>query len=163
MDTKFKKGYTPWNKGIKGIMVAWNKGLKNPGLGGRKKGGIPWNKGLKGIHLSPDTEFKLGHIPIHKGKGITLKEILFRNSKEYKDWRMKVFLRDNFTCVECGYKSYQRIHGKSDIRADHIKPYAVYPELRIEIDNGRTLCYWCDLKTDTYGLNKQFFIQKVVV
>lgn len=26
-----------------------------------KKGNTPWNKGLKGIHLSPKTEFKKGH------------------------------------------------------------------------------------------------------
>jgi len=32
------KGKVPWNKGTKGVMVAWNKGLKT---------GPSWNKGLK--------------------------------------------------------------------------------------------------------------------
>lgn len=44
----FQKGYTPWNKGKKGIT---NKGSY-------KKGHIPWSKSQKGIHLSPETEFK---------------------------------------------------------------------------------------------------------
>jgi hypothetical protein len=44
-----KKGYIPWNKGV-------------------KTGQIPWNKGLKGIHLSPDSEFKKGTTPWIKGK-----------------------------------------------------------------------------------------------
>mgnify|MGYP001594210276 CR=1 FL=1 len=26
--THFKKGMTPWNKGLKGILIPWNKGLK---------------------------------------------------------------------------------------------------------------------------------------
>jgi len=25
--TAWKKGFTPWNKGLKGVQVAWNKGL----------------------------------------------------------------------------------------------------------------------------------------
>lgn len=36
-ESKFQKGYTPYNKGIKGIT----------GHGGAPKGTIPWNKGLK--------------------------------------------------------------------------------------------------------------------
>lgn len=73
------KGQIPWNKGTKGIMKAWNKGLtkeidsrikpawnkgKNLRLnpkGEFKKGNIPWNKDLGGIHLSQKSEFKVGH------------------------------------------------------------------------------------------------------
>lgn len=35
--------------------------------------------------------------------------------------------------------------------ADHIKPFFLYPELRFEISNGRTICKDCDLKQETYG------------
>ena len=159
--TYFKKGQIPWNKGLPVRLNPkgeFRKGFKwSDEVKDKMKGRTPWNKGLKGIHLSPETEFKPGNIPVHKGKGITPAEKLFRNSKEYKDWRMKVFIRDNFTCIWCGYKSHTRIKGRSDIVADHIKPYASYPELRTKVSNGRTLCYWCNKKTKTYGLNKRFF------
>ena len=33
-----------------------------------QKGFTPWNKGLKGIHLSPKSEWKKGHISLSKDK-----------------------------------------------------------------------------------------------
>ncbi len=75
------------------------------------------------------------------GKTNSLRKL--RNSREYKLWRTAVFTRDNFTCIWCGFKGY--------IQADHIKPFAHYPELHFAIDNGRTLCVPCHKKTDTYG------------
>lgn len=48
---EFTKGFTPWNKGKKGIMpTPWNKGkigVIKPNEGNFKSGSIPWNKGLK--------------------------------------------------------------------------------------------------------------------
>lgn len=67
-----------------------------------------------------------------------------RGSKEYQDWRMQVYIRDGFTCVECKDRG-TRLH------ADHIKPFSLFPELRLEISNGRTLCVPCHRKTPTYG------------
>lgn len=75
-----------------------------------------------------------------------------RMSFEYRLWRTAVFERDNYTCIWCGEKSRK---GKSlEIQADHIKPFADYPELRFAIDNGRTLCRECHKKTETFGWNK---------
>ena len=64
-------------------------------------------------------------------------------SLEYKLWREAVFKRDNWKCIWCGKKG--------NIEADHIKPFAYFPELRYAIDNGRTLCVPCHKTTDTYG------------
>jgi len=56
--------------------------------------------------------------------------------KEYKDWRVVVFERDNYTCQKCNQVGY-------DIRAHHIHNYADYLELRIDVGNGITLCNTC--------------------
>jgi 5-methylcytosine-specific restriction endonuclease McrA len=66
-----------------------------------------------------------------------------RNSKKYKDWRIAVFQRDNYTCVICKKVGNQ-------LNADHIKPFCNYPELRFDLDNGRTLCEPCHKETDTF-------------
>lgn len=68
-----------------------------------------------------------------------------RNSKQYSEWRTSVFKRDNYKCVWCG--------SVGDLNADHIKPFSKFPELRLDIDNGRTLCIPCHKKTDSYLKN----------
>lgn len=86
--------------------------------------------------------------PRWKG-GITSVNNNIRHSLEYKLWRTAVFERDNYTCIWCGARNG---NGKKIVlNADHIKPFAYYPELRFAIDNGRTLCVDCHRTTDTYG------------
>lgn len=76
--------------------------------------------------------------------GLTDENRRLRNSVKCDDWRRAVFGRDNFTCVQCGTRG-GRLH------ADHIKPWSLYPDLRFDIGNGRTLCKPCHMKTDTWG------------
>lgn len=71
--------------------------------------------------------------------GVSTVNELMRKSPEYKLWRKAVFARDNYTCVWCGKRD-------KTIQADHIQEFAIHPELRYAIDNGRTLCKLCHKK-----------------
>lgn len=74
-------------------------------------------------------------------KGGIIKGRPDRNLVEYKDWRKAVFERDCYTCTWCGVRNG---NGKSIyLEADHIESWTDYPELRYEVDNGRTLCKEC--------------------
>lgn len=105
---------------------------------------------LFGKHHSEESKLKmsiakLGITPWNKGLGTkTSTQKKIRSSKEYKLWRNAVFERDNYTCIWCGQRG-----GK--LNADHIKPFCLFPELRLAIDNGRTLCEDCHKTTETYG------------
>ena len=57
---------------------------------------------------------------------------------DYKNWRLAVYQRDNFTCVMCGIT-----HEEEYIHADHIERWVDSPEKRFDINNGRTLCRKC--------------------
>lgn len=65
-------------------------------------------------------------------------------SAEERDWRTRVFQRDDYTCQHCGIRGGR-------LQAHHIKPYAAYLDLRFDIDNGITLCVACHEKTDSFG------------
>lgn len=86
--------------------------------------------------------------PSWKG-GIYPENRAFRDRLEYKLWREAVFERDNWTCQACGNRSCEGNH--VELHAHHLKPFAVFPELRIAIDNGVTLCVSCHRKTETWG------------
>jgi len=149
----FSKGQTPWNKDTKGVMKAWNKGKKMPcDVWNKGKTGmqVAWNKGKPWKEwMSEDKKEKVLKNLFRKGEnhynwkgGITEENHKIRTSAEYREWRKQVFQRDGWTCQACGYRSKK----KQDIRADHIKPFSLYPDLRLEVSNGRTLCIPCDLK-----------------
>jgi DNA-directed RNA polymerase subunit RPC12/RpoP len=63
----------------------------------------------------------------------------YRNTKEYRDWRNKVFQRDDYTCQHCGQKG-------GELNAHHIKPFAKHKRLRFEVSIGLTLCIDCHRK-----------------
>jgi 5-methylcytosine-specific restriction endonuclease McrA len=67
-----------------------------------------------------------------------------RLTPEYKKWRTDVFVRDNFTCVQCGQRGGR-------LNADHILPQSIFKEKIFDVSNGRTLCLYCHRKTPTFG------------
>jgi len=76
--------------------------------------------------------------------GVTPQRIKLWHSEQYKSWRRTVFIRDEFTCQQCGKKHIY-------ITAHHIKPQVLYPDLIFDLSNGITLCIDCHKKTKTYG------------
>ncbi len=121
-----------------------------------------------GKRFSIKSEFKYGFKHTEKSKiklsqrkgplsgnwkgGSTPKNTLIRQSSQYKEWREKVFKRDNYTCQLCGKRGCK-------IQADHIAPFSLYPELRFSLDNGRTLCVDCHKKTPSYLKNTKKIIK----
>lgn len=97
-------------------------------------------------HLGKVTMSGEGHYNWKGGITPLRKKLYF--SEEYKSWRNAIFDRDNYTCQMCGQR------GK-ELNADHIKAWSSNPELRFEIDNGRTLCIDCHRQTDTWGTNNK--------
>lgn len=61
------------------------------------------------------------------------------NSDSYKEWRLKVFRRDKFTCQICHRKKSKDV----SIEAHHILRKADFPQLTLCITNGITLCTDC--------------------
>lgn len=61
-----------------------------------------------------------------------------RDSVEHKEWIRKVLERDSFMCQWC--------HKKNSLVAHHIKPWNEYPELRLVVGNGLTLCRACHMR-----------------
>lgn len=125
-----KTGYVPWNVGIPCSEEAKAKmRSKLIGVPGKYRGARHWN---------------------YKG-GVTPELRQLRATMEYRIWRTAVFKRDEYTCVNCGVKNAQGVGRTIKLQADHIKPFAQFPELRFDVGNGQTLCEPCHRKTDTYG------------
>ena len=58
---------------------------------------------------------------------------------EYTEWRRAVLAKDSYICSFCG-----KVGGI--LQSDHILPFAVYPEFRLEVGNGRAVCKPCHRK-----------------
>ncbi len=122
--TMFKKENIPWNKGKKGLQVAWNKGISN-GLGGDKH-------------------------PNWKG-GITPIIMRLRGSLEYKEWRKRVFERDGYKCVLCGDDKGGNLEADHNpipfsFLVDQFRDNLDDCDLLWSVGNGRTLCRDCHSK-----------------
>lgn len=134
-------GNTPWNKGLRGYTFI---GKKGKGLG---------NQNAKGNILSEATRKQMGLSRIGNKNafkhGLTPTLVLIRMSKSYTEWRKKVFERDNHTCQNCEARSKKG--NRIILNADHILPFSTFPQERLNVANGRTLCVPCHKATPTFG------------
>jgi len=144
------KGQKPWNKGI-----SLNKQISKETNEERKK---KISQTLKKLYKSEERKpywkgksrsredklkqsktlkelYKLGIIK-SRDEGKTSERHRIMQSLNYKMWRLDIFKRDKYTCQMCGNKG-------CSINAHHIRPFAKYPELRFQLNNGITLCLKC--------------------
>ena len=82
-----------------------------------------------------------------KGRERSGKRNQDRHNLDYKIWREAVFDRDDFICQICMKRG-------GDLHADHINGWVDYPELRFDLENGRTLCVSCH-QAITWGKEPQ--------
>jgi len=144
-----KNSVPAWNKGIPQTEEVKKKLSDKLKIIAKEKGFGKWMTGKK---LSTETRQKQRESNlerIQKGThnfyidGRTPERMVIRHSLNYRLWREAVFKRDDFTCKECKQRG-------GYIEAHHIKPFALFPELRFAIDNGVTLCTFCHAKVDIF-------------
>jgi hypothetical protein len=100
-----------------------------------------------GKKMSEETKKKLAKAfsgdrnPAWKG-GVTSGNQILRRTLEYRAWQTSVFQRDRFVCqmFDCDKTEHY-------LEAHHIKRFIDSPELRLDINNGITLCKMCHQKT----------------
>lgn len=59
-----------------------------------------------------------------------------RDVPGYREWRDSVYERDDYTCQSCGVRGEK-------INAHHLENYSENKALRLDVNNGITLCYPC--------------------
>ena len=109
----------------------------------KKPTGLSWLMGAVFHHfkikLMQDFEkLRIGQNNWNWKGGITPENNSIRNSIEYKHWRTSVFKRDSYKCQECGCVG-------DKLNAHHIKKFSQYPDLRLDVSNGITLCKPCHI------------------
>lgn len=118
-----------------------------------KKGAVPWNKGKKSPWTTKRNlernHLMIGENAYHwKGGKTTRERKILMGRKKYQLWRLAVLERDSWTCQSC------RIKGES-LHAHHIKPWASYPDLRYDVENGVALCVPCHQLLHSMNSNKK--------
>lgn len=150
--TQFKPGGVPWNKG-----TGWKNDIRYCLTCAKKF--KPAKRDSRFCSRSCATSFRQVGTkrPLSVRKKMSLaktKEDIFtgfkasvnkriRCSPEYKEWRLMVFGRDNYTCQKCGARGVY-------LEAHHIKPFATHPELRFTVSNGTTYCRQCHIEEDVH-------------
>lgn len=152
-----------WNKGKRGLQIAWNKGLpshQHPFFGkthtpeAREKASRAWtpemrqrqrdrmlgNQRSKGMTYKHTDAAKKRLSEVHKGSGspawkggVSPLYRRIRASAEFSNWRKAVYERDNYTCQK------HLVRG-TDLHPHHIFNFADHPSIRFDVDNGITLC-----------------------
>lgn len=69
-----------------------------------------------------------------------------RKSLEYRTWRKAVYDRDKYTCQCCGDKNKNGNGYTVVLNAHHIYNYSEHKDIRLDVNNGITLCKKCHIQ-----------------
>lgn len=132
-----------WNKGLKG-----KSGKENPRYSRVDKNCKFCGNNFTVKNYRKDTALYCSRkCKTDDNLGLSSQLERLRRSKDYKIWRDLVYERDNWTCQKCLVRG-----GK--INAHHIQNFSSNEDLRMDIDNGITLCRECHYKFHKiYGFN----------
>lgn len=145
-NTEFKKGLKPWNYGIRKTRLCVNCGkefvvFKNSQCYCSK--GCASSSHQKGKNKSLQARQNMSKAKTKESifMGFKNRRKSIITSFEYRNWRINVFKRDSFTCQICRKVGVY-------LEAHHIKSWSKYPELRLDVNNGITLCKECHMFID---------------
>ena len=127
LNLKIAQAKSPIKKG--NTLATCLKGRKRPPFSDK------WKKNMSDSHKGIYARDK--H-PNWKG-GITGELQLLRHTKEYDEWRFKVYRKYYYHCIEC------KKHCSNNIVAHHTKDFKNYPEIRFDVNNGVVMCRKCHL------------------
>ena len=122
------KGHKTWNKDLKGWRTKEHSKKLRKAIIQRNKDNPLTSEQARTNGKKAQRQLKL--ITAHNRNEV------IRRRTDYINWRTTVFKRDNHTCQHCCERG-----GK--LNAHHIKSFAKYPQYRLDVDNGITLCLSC--------------------
>ncbi len=93
----------------------------------------------KKCHGKWDSENLIGEKARTWKGGLTPINKLIRSLEKSRKWAREIKERDNFICQICYVRG-------GILRSNHIKKFSDYPELRLSLNNGITICKNCDIK-----------------
>ncbi|MBW1931458.1 MAG: HNH endonuclease [Deltaproteobacteria bacterium] len=126
-------GKLKWERSEK-LNSPWMKASQTPEV--KKKRAISVGKAQRG---KPRPERRGENNPNWKGGIYGTERHREMGRVEYINWRIAIFERDGYKCQICS-----QVGG--DLNAHHIKSWKDFPELRLDVDNGITLCVECHKK-----------------
>lgn len=72
------------------------------------------------------------------GADLAQKQVKARKVRKYHKWKRDCIARDDRKCKKCDGRS-----GDKSLTVHHIESYDKYPDLRVDMANGITLCMTC--------------------